>query len=147
MYGYPQYYGNPMPDQLAQLRQNPLMQTQQMPGMQPQMQQPQTAQNGINWVQGEAAAKSFPVAPGAIVTLWDSEQPTIYVKSADNTGMPTMKILDYSERLQAARMPQNAANAVPQDYVTREEFAALAARVEEYENKKQGKKTEDVKNG
>ena len=32
-------------------------------------------------------------------------------------------------------------------YVTREEFAALAARVDEYEGKKQGKKTEEVKNG
>ena len=26
MYGYTPYYGNPMPDQLAQLRQNPMMQ-------------------------------------------------------------------------------------------------------------------------
>lgn len=142
MYGYTPYYGNPMPDQLAQLRQNPMMQ-QPIQGMP----QPQTAQNGINWVQGEAAAKSFPVAPGAIVTLWDSEQPVIYVKSADNTGMPTMRIMDYTERAQATRMPQNVPNAVPQDYVTREEFAALAARVEEYESKKQGKKTEEVKNG
>lgn len=97
--------------------------------------------------QGEAAAKSFPVAPGAIVALWDSEQPVIYVKSADNTGMPTMRIMDYTERAQATRMPQNVPNAVQQDYVTREEFAALAARVEEYESKKQGKKTEEVKNG
>ena len=146
MYGYTPYYGNPMPDQLAQLRQNQMMQ-QPIQGMPQQMPQPQTAQNGINWVQGEAAAKSFPVAPGAIVTLWDSEQPVIYVKSADNTGMPTMRIMDYTERVQATRMPQNVPNAVTQDYVTREEFAALAARVEEYESKKQGKKTEEVKNG
>lgn len=146
MYGYTPYYGSPMPDQLAQLRQNPMMQ-QPIQGMPQQMPLPQTAQNGINWVQGEAAAKSFPVAPGAIVTLWDSEQPVIYVKSADNTGMPTMRIMDYTERVQATRMPQNVTNAVPQDYVTREEFAALAARMDEYEGKKQGKKTEEVKNG
>ena len=61
--------------------------------------------------------------------------------------MPTMRIMDYTERVQAARMPQNAPNVAQQDYVTREEFAALAARVEEYEGKKQGKKTEEVKNG
>lgn len=61
--------------------------------------------------------------------------------------MPTMRIMDYTERVQATRMPQNVPNAAPQDYVTREEFAALAARVEEYESKKQGKKTEEVKNG
>ena len=56
MYGYTPYYGSPMPDQLAQLRQNPMMQ-QPIQGMPQQMPQPQTAQNGINWVQGEAVAK------------------------------------------------------------------------------------------
>lgn len=56
----------------------------------------QNAQNnGIIWVQGEAGAKSYLVAPNNTVQLWDSESQTIYLKSADASGMPTMKILDY----------------------------------------------------
>ena len=39
---------------------------------QPQMQtQPQQTNTDIKWVQGEAAAKSYPVAPNTSVTLWD----------------------------------------------------------------------------
>lgn len=150
MYGYPNqpyqayapYYAQPMPDQLAQLRQNPMMQQLQ----QPQQTQQQSA--GIIWVQGEAAAKSHPVANGATVTLWDSEQPTIYIKHVDESGMPSMRIVDYTERSQAARMPQNAMNVPAQEYVTREEFAALVARVDEYGAKKTKKKeSEEVENG
>lgn len=54
--------------------------------------------NGIIWVQGEASAKSYLVAPGNTVPLWDSENKVIYVKSADATGMPSMKVLDYTIR-------------------------------------------------
>jgi len=56
-----------------------------------------TPQNLI-WVQGEAGAKSYLVAPNSTVTLWDTESQTIYIKSADASGMPTMKVLDYSVR-------------------------------------------------
>ena len=59
-----------------------------------QQQQPQ--QTGLIWVQGEAAAKSYLVAPGTTVALWDSEEKTIYLKSADASGMPSMKILNYT---------------------------------------------------
>ncbi len=149
MYGYPNqpyqayapYYTQPMPDQLAQLRQNAMMQ-------QPVVGQTQQQNTGIIWVQGEAAAKSHPVANGATVTLWDSEQPTIYIKHVDESGMPSMRIVDYTERSQAARMPQNAMNAPMQEYVTRDEFAALVARVDEYGAKKTKKKeSEEVENG
>lgn len=64
------------------------------------MQQNQTQQqnNGIIWVQGEAGAKSYLVAPNTTVQLWDSEAQTIYIKSADNSGMPSIKVLDYTIR-------------------------------------------------
>ena len=138
---YAPYYAQPMPDQLAQLRQNPMMQ-------QPVIGQTQQHGAGIIWVQGEAAAKSHPVANGATVTLWDSEQPTIYIKHVDESGMPSMRIVDYTERSQSARMPQNAMNVPVQEYVTREEFAALVARVDEYGAKKTKKKeSEEVENG
>ena len=57
-----------------------------------------SVQNGRIWVQGEAGAKSYLVAPNNTVDLWDSESPVIYIKSADASGLPSLKILDYSVR-------------------------------------------------
>ena len=98
---------------------------------QPVQQQPQP-QNGIIWVQGEAGAKSYLVAPNTTVQLWDSESQSIYLKSADASGMPTMKILDYTIREQNGQttpslMPEDRA-----DYVTRKEFNDFTANVERY---------------
>ena len=72
---------------------------------QPQQQQ----QNGIIWVSGEAGAKAYLVAPNNTVQLWDSESQTIYLKSADASGMPSIKVLDYTIRETA----QNGANKPP----------------------------------
>lgn len=52
--------------------------------------------NSRIWVQGEAGAKSYLVAPNTSVDLWDSEKQMIYVKSADASGMPTMRTIEYS---------------------------------------------------
>ena len=60
----------------------------QMPAQ--QNPQPAQANAGIIWVQGEAGAKSYLVAPNNTVQLWDSESQTIYLKSADASGMPSM---------------------------------------------------------
>lgn len=54
--------------------------------------------NNRIWVQGETGAKSYLVAPNASVDMWDSEAQTIYVKTTDAAGMPTMQILDYTIR-------------------------------------------------
>ena len=50
------------------------------------------------WVSGEAGAKAYLVAPNQSVVLWDSEDQVIYLKSADASGMPSMKTLDYTIR-------------------------------------------------
>jgi hypothetical protein len=103
----------------------------------------QQQQNGIIWVQGEAGAKSYLVAPNTTVQLWDSEAQTIYLKSADASGMPTMKILDYTIRDQGG---QTAPSVIQDhaDYVTRDEFSALADRVEKLiERKSKGGKQDE----
>lgn len=64
----------------------------------PQYYAPQPPSNNIIWVSGETGAKSYLVAPNTTVQLWDSESQIIYLKSADASGMPTMKILDYTIR-------------------------------------------------
>ena len=91
----------------------------------PQYQAPQqNQQGGLIWVQGEAAAKSYMVAPGNTVQLWDSEEKVIYLKSADPSGMPSMKILDYTIRGEEKETP-----AV--EYATKEDLDALAEKVKE----------------
>lgn len=70
-----------------------------------QQAQPQP-QSSIIWVQGEAGAKSYLVAPNTTVQLWDSESQTIYLKSADAAGMPSIKVIDYTIRETPAADPQ-----------------------------------------
>lgn len=73
-------------------------QPQQLPPTQMSVATQNNNNNGITWVQGEAGAKSYLVAPNTTVQLWDSEAQTIYLKSADASGMPSMKVLDYTIR-------------------------------------------------
>lgn len=104
-------------------------QPQFQPTIPQQPAQPQT--NNLIWVQGEAGAKSYMVAPNTTVQLWDSESQRIFLKSADASGMPSMKVLDYTIRDQtAANGPVSAATAHTQDYATRAEIAALTARID-----------------
>lgn len=133
-YGYPNYYTptQQMPGQLEQLR---------MSGA--QMQQPvqnQQPQSGLIWVQGESGAKSYMVANGNSVLLMDSERQTFYIKSTDASGMPSMRTFDYTERVSQPVQPVPAPAAQPHaDYVTREEFNALAARIDSLKPAKEEK--------
>jgi hypothetical protein len=133
---YP-YYGNPymppMQDNLAQLRQ------QQMQAIPPMPQNP-LPQSGVQWVSGEQEARSWMVAPNAAVALWDSTAPTVYLKQADASGKPTLKIYDLVERLASAPDAQKAPAA---EYVTRKEFDALAVLVSEMKGKKKRKVAEE----
>ena len=81
-----------------------------------------TQNSSLIWVQGEAGAKSYMVAPNQTVTLWDSEQNIIYIKSADASGMPAIKILDYTIRDNAPKTPNLTANS---DFVTKDELQAV----------------------
>lgn len=93
----------------------------------------QQANSSIIWVQGEAGAKSYLVAPNTTVQLWDSEDQVIYLKSADASGMPSMKILDYKVREMAQpAQPKMAgsAQAMP-EYVTRDELVAFEKQIRE----------------
>lgn len=126
-YPYPQYYpGQPYQyqDQLNQLRNAP-MQTQ------PMQYQPQRQDTGLNWVQGEAGAKSWFITPGSTVLLMDSEAQRFYLKSADLSGIPSMRTFEYTE-ITGAQLPvmQTAPQAV-----TREEFDRLAQIVAQLQNK------------
>ena len=69
----------------------PYYQPQYIPPAQPS----QTNNNSLIWVQGEQAAKSYLISPNTTVALWDSDDQKIYLKSADASGMPSIKTLKY----------------------------------------------------
>ena len=100
-------------------------QTYQMPTYYPQQAQPQPQPptQSLIWVQGEAGAKSYLVAPNSTVTLWDSEAQTIYIKSADATGMPSIRTLDYSIRGSESKTAVN--------YATEADFDQLKKEIDE----------------
>lgn len=94
---FPQYQNGAVPDMLGQYKgqyQQPIPQNMQMP-ITPI---PQKPTNDIIWVQGLEGAKGYLVAPNNTVVLWDTENPVIYVKSADASGIPSMRVLDFKER-------------------------------------------------
>jgi hypothetical protein len=80
-------------------------------------------------VQGEAGAKSYMVAPNQTVTLWDSEQNIIYIKSADASGMPAIKILDYTIRENSTQKTNKA--KLQDDFATKEDVSKEIKRLEE----------------
>ena len=141
-YGYPMY-SQPMPDQLAQLRQG-------MGYQPPMMGQPTTqtapATPSIIWVQGEEGAKAYMVAAGNSVLLMDSENSAFYIKSTDASGMPLpLRVFDYKERTTPAKMPSQTAQHPGVEYITREEFDALAARCAALEKQEPAKLETEVK--
>lgn len=131
------YYPPPMQDNLMQMRQ---MQQPQMQSQIPQALQNPVAQSGVQWVSGEQEARNWMIAPNAAVALWDSSAPTVYLKQADASGKPTIKVYDLVERLASAPDAQKAPAA---EYVTRKEFDALAALVSEMKGKKRKEEKSD----
>lgn len=126
-YGYQPYqmyqpYQPPMADQLTQLRQ------QQFQPVQNVQQAQQQTQSGMIWVQNEMEAANYLVAPNSAVTLWDSNSPVVYLKQADASGKPSMKIYDLVER---AQRPVQAAQAPAVEYAPLSRLEALEARLNE----------------
>ena len=118
------YFSNfqpyPYQDQLNQLRTaNPMT----MQGFPPMQARPDPG--GLNWVQGEAGAKSWYITPGATVLLMDSEGMRFYLKSADLNGVPAMRTFEYNEV--GAQKPQEVQQEA--HFVTVEEFTEFKNEV------------------
>lgn len=129
MPNYPYYYQPyqpcqpPMADQLTQLRQQ-----QYQPMQNQQFQQQAPTSPSIVWVQNEMEASNYLVAPNSAVTLWDSNSPVVYLKQADASGKPSMKIYDLVERTQK---PVQAVQAPTVEYAPLSRLEALEARLNE----------------
>ena len=125
------------------VQQNPMGQFNQQ-YQQPMAQQMQNAQmpiqgqptNDFLWVLNENEATSYPVAPNNTVTLWDKNLPTIYIKSVNAQGVPSMRILDFTERLENAPKTSSAPSFnSPNNFVTLDSFNALEAKFAALEGK------------
>lgn len=143
-YGYTYYpyqqpiqqpmYQPPMQDQMGQLRQQQYqpMQTQQMFSQ-------QASQQSMIWVAGEQEAMGYLIAPNSAVALWDSTAPVIYLKQADASGKPTIKIYDLVERTQR---PVQATQEPAIEYAPLSRLEELEARINALSaNKETGSKT------
>lgn len=132
-------YFNPMQTptmpQMAE-NQNQFAQPYQTPIQNNPVTMPQTPTNDMIFVLNENEASSFPVAPNNRVVLWDKNQTTFYVKSANAQGIPSMQIFDFLERAQ--NTPQSPAGHVCKcgdNFVTKEELKALQEKYDELTTK------------
>ena len=123
------------------VQQNPMGQFNQQfqqPMTQPIQQAPMQTQptNDFLWVLNENEATSYPVAPNNTVTLWDKNLPTIYIKSVNAQGVPSMRILDFTERAAtASKTPSAPSFNFPNNFVTLDSFNALKGDVEALKGK------------
>ena len=144
---YDQTQPNPNMNQFNQQYQQPMV-------AQPTVPAPQ-ANNGLVWVQGDAGAKSYPIAPGCTVMLMDSEGERFYLKSADASGMPLpLRVFEYKERTETAQQTTGGSVADFPDlndkFVTREEFERRMASIGsgcKCKESKKNKLTEDATDG
>lgn len=104
-----------------------------------------TQNGGIIWVQGEAGAKSYLIAPNTTVQLWDSENQVIYLKSADASGMPSIRTLDYTIR-DVNSLKNSPLDNVKHDnmnYATKDEIEALKREIQALQNRVEGSMNKD----
>ena len=126
----PTYYDPVQQNNMGQFNQQyqpPI--SQPMQNAQIPMQGQQT--NDFLWVLNENEATSYPVAPNNTVTLWDKNLPTIYIKSVNAQGVPSMRVLDFVERTATnPTPPAGTAFNSQNNFVTLDSFNALKGDVE-----------------
>lgn len=97
----------------------------------PVYQPPQQPTSSFIWVQGLEGAKAYPVNPGGSVLLMDSDSEHLYIKTADQSGMPTLKIYEYHEISEPKPIKQDLSM-----FVTRDELAEVLSNLEVKKKKK-----------
>ena len=131
----PSYYDPVQQSQMGQFNQQfqqPMVQPMQNAQM-PMQGQPT---NDFLWVLNENEATSYPVAPNNTVILWDKNLPTVYIKSVNAQGVPSMRVLDFTERTATAqKQPVSGPFGSANNFVTLDSFNALEAKFAALEGK------------
>ena len=126
----PTYYEQGQNPNMGQFNQ-PYQQTMPQQMQPTQMSVANPVSSDFLWVLNENEATSYPVAPNNTVTLWDKNLPTIYIKSVNAQGVPSMRVLDFVERTATnPTPPAGTAFSLPNNFATIEQFNALKGDVE-----------------
>lgn len=132
--------------------QNQFAQPYQTP-MQPPPMATHTPNNDMIFVLGQNEAESYPVAPNSTVTMWDKNQKTFYIKTANAQGIPSMQIYDFTERQQnTPQTPTEHTCQCGDKFATKEQlnelqgkFDDVMAIVEDLKTKSNTKSTKTTK--
>ena len=131
-YSRPMGYYNPsIPQQDMQINQQmPVQQPiQQMPMQTPTQFMQSQPTNDMLFVLNENEASAYPVAPNNSVVLWDKNNKTFYIKTANAQGIPSMQIYDFTERTETHENASKTHKCTCGDkFVTKEEFDALKGK-------------------
>lgn len=106
---------------------------QQMYQQYNQLAQQPVTQSGILWVSGLMEAQAYPIAPNNAVALWEKSGKTIYLKSADATGKPTMRVYDLVERAETTPDGVSPADGKTPAYATKDELGAVVGAVKGFD--------------
>ena len=109
--------------------------------------------NDMLWVLNENEASSYPVAPNNSVVLWDKNNKTFYIKTANAQGIPSMQIYDFIERVQTpSNSPTEHICTCGDKFATKEQINALEGKIndilamyEELKDKQTPKTTKSAK--
>jgi hypothetical protein len=143
-YARPMGYYNPSIPQEMPNMQN-VQNGQQMPVQQPIQQMPMQTitpfmqtqpTNDMLFVLNENEASAYPVAPNNSVVLWDKNNKTFYIKTANAQGIPSMQIYDFTERVaEDTKTPEKHVCKCGDKYATKEQISALQGKIEGLEAK------------
>ena len=126
----PTYYDPVQQSQMGQFNQQ-FQQPVGQPMQNAQMPMHGQPTNDFLWVLNENEATSYPVAPNNTVILWDKNLPTVYIKSVNAQGVPSMRVLDFTERTATApKTPSTPSFNSPNNFVTLDSFNALKGDVD-----------------
>ena len=117
------YYNPYQPQYQTYYPYQPIQQPQQQPY------NPVANQSGIIWVSGANEASMYPIAPNNAVALWSRDGKTIFLKSADATGKPSMKVYDLVERAENASDGVSDTDSKQPAYATKDELKTVVDAV------------------
>lgn len=137
-YSRPMGYYNPS---IPQQDMSNMQTNQQIPVQQPiqqmQMQTPtpfvQTQPtNDMLFVLNENEASAYPVAPNNSVVLWDKNNKTFYIKTANAQGIPSMQIYDFIERIEKPqKQPTEHKCTCGDKFATKEQINDLKGKIDD----------------
>lgn len=114
-------------NQFAQPYQQPM---QTNPAPMPMQTQP--TNDTMLFVLNENEASAYPVAPNNSVVLWDKNNKTFYIKTANAQGIPSMQIYDFTERIEKAQNEPTTHKCTCGDkYATKEQINDLRGKIDD----------------